>query len=653
MPAGPLWVSGLALGALYALSGVALVLLYRSTGVLNLAQGAIGAVAALLAWQLSAPEPVGLAAAVVALLTATLVALLYGHAVAPRLALREPVLQALGTLGLALALLGLAGAAWPPAPRRLLLPTDAVALQWLGLRLTGTRLLALALTLLAAAGIALLLACSCTGLAWRALADRRASALVLGVPVRQAERRAWALSGGLCGAAGLLLGQLVRLDATTLTFMVVPALAAAVVGQLRSLPLTLAAGLAIGVAEAWATQWPAVSPFRAAVPFAVALLAVALRSGWAALQGGPQLRFRAAWARPSRAWPAAALPPGASMPAAEPAVPGAAGAQRGARRAWKLGRRMLLPAAAIGLLPACMGGYWLQAGISAVVYAIAACGVALLQAQLGRVQLAQVAWMGVGGWLCLRLWHATGWPVEVCLLAAAAGSALAGVAVGLPMLRLRGLGFALASLMVAGAFSVAVQALQFPNGGAQGPAGYGPGMVPLPRPAWAADDARLLRATALLLWACLALQQALVRGAPGRAWALMRDSPAAALACGVPVELRLLQALAWSGATAGLAGGLLAVQLGTLDPRSFAPGESMVLMATTVIAGPHSPWAPLLAGCLHRMVPAVLAQAGLGAPLALLLFGLALMHALATAPQGLAAQAGAAAHRLRQAGGRR
>lgn len=307
----------------------------------------------------------------------------------------------------------------------------------------------------------------------------------------------------------------------------------------------------------------------------------------------------------------------------------------------------LLPAAAIAVLPALLGGYWLKVWLAAVIYALAAGGAALLQARLGLVHLGQVALMGVGGWVCLRLWHATGWPFEACLLAAMLAASLAGVLVGLPALRLRGLAFSLTTLMAAGAFAVGVTALQFPNGGAGGLAGYGFGTVPMARPALASGDAALLRYAALLLWGCLALQQALLRGATGRAWALMRQSEAAARMAGVDVDLRKLQALAIAGALAGLAGGLLAALLGTLDPRSFAAGESIVLLAVALIGGTHAPLGVLLAGVLHRVLPALLDTAGLDTHLATLLFGLGLVHALATAPQGLAGQAAQALQRLR------
>ncbi len=68
----------------------------------------------------------------------------------------------------------------------------------------------------------------------RALANNRDLSAMLGIPVLQVETRSWLLSGILSGVTGLMLANLVRLDAIVLTFMVIPAMAAAVVGRLRS-----------------------------------------------------------------------------------------------------------------------------------------------------------------------------------------------------------------------------------------------------------------------------------------------------------------------------------------------------------------------------------------------------------------------------------
>src|SRR5213592_2631539 len=96
-------VTGLALGGVYALSGVGMVVLYRATGVLNLAFGAVGAMGALIAWELinnhGVPQGV---AHVVCVLFGGAVTLLYGVLFGPPLAARDPLVKATATLGLAL-----------------------------------------------------------------------------------------------------------------------------------------------------------------------------------------------------------------------------------------------------------------------------------------------------------------------------------------------------------------------------------------------------------------------------------------------------------------------------------------------------------------------------------------------------------------------
>ncbi|TFF17680.1 branched-chain amino acid ABC transporter permease [Jiella endophytica] len=265
-------VNGLAVGAIYALSGVGLVILCRATGVLNLAYGAIGAAGAMIAWQLmqyGCPEAIGWLAAIG---TATLLSLAYGRLIAPHLSFREPVVRAVATLGFAIMILSLMNFSWVEAPRRLTLATDAIGLSILGMRVTGTRLIALLAAVLVTLAVALFLAATQTGLRMRALANDRDLAAVLGVPVVSVETVAWGISGVIAGFSGMMFADLVRLNPTVLTFLVIPAVAAAIVGRLESLMLTLAGGLTIGVVESMATLIRPVAPFRAAAPFVVAAL---------------------------------------------------------------------------------------------------------------------------------------------------------------------------------------------------------------------------------------------------------------------------------------------------------------------------------------------------------------------------------------------
>lgn len=270
----PFLVSGLGVGAVYALSGVGLVVLYRSSGVLNFAFGAFGALGAYVAWSaLDRGWPL-LLAALAAVLVALAVSLAYGRLLAPLLAEREPTVRTIGTLGLALVVLGFTEWFWGEQPRRLVFPTDADAIEFGDVRLTHTRVLGLAMALATMTAVGLLLARTRIGLAMRALADRRGLAAILGVRVLQVDTAAWMLSGAFAGICGLLLGNIVRLQATVLTFLVIPAFAAAIIGRLSSLPGTVAGGLLIGILEALAIVVPGFAPYRTATPFLIALVAV-------------------------------------------------------------------------------------------------------------------------------------------------------------------------------------------------------------------------------------------------------------------------------------------------------------------------------------------------------------------------------------------
>lgn len=272
----PFLISGLGMGAVYALSGVGLVVLYRSSGVLNFAFGALGAIAAYVAWSALDRDWPPVLAWLVAISTAMALSLAYGRLLAPKLSDREPTIRSIGTLGLALVVLGFTEWYWGEQPRRLILPTDSFSIDFADVRMSYTRILGLSLALLMMSGVGLLLSRTRIGLQMRALADDRQLSAILGVRVLHVDTVAWVLSGAFAGVCGLLLGNIVRLQATLLTFLVIPAFAAAIIGRLGSLPMTVAGGIFIGVVEALAILVPGLSSFRTAMPFLIALLAIVL-----------------------------------------------------------------------------------------------------------------------------------------------------------------------------------------------------------------------------------------------------------------------------------------------------------------------------------------------------------------------------------------
>src|ERR1700729_3437073 len=100
-------VTGLALGGVYALSGVGMIVLFRTTGVLNLSFGAVGAFGALIAWQLINHSGMNQWLAYLAcVLFGGLITLAYGMVFGRALADRDPLVKTTATLGLTLILLG-------------------------------------------------------------------------------------------------------------------------------------------------------------------------------------------------------------------------------------------------------------------------------------------------------------------------------------------------------------------------------------------------------------------------------------------------------------------------------------------------------------------------------------------------------------------
>src|SRR5438046_4301078 len=123
----PFIVSGLALGGVYALSGVGTVVLYQATGVVYLAFGAVGAMGALIAWSLTNAGAPDWLAWLVCVLFGGAVTLAYGMVFGPPLARRDPLVKAVATLGLTLVLFGLMDLLWTAnggQSRAITLPTD-------------------------------------------------------------------------------------------------------------------------------------------------------------------------------------------------------------------------------------------------------------------------------------------------------------------------------------------------------------------------------------------------------------------------------------------------------------------------------------------------------------------------------------------------
>jgi branched-chain amino acid transport system permease protein len=108
----------------------------------------------------------------------------------------------------------------------------------------------------------------------RALASDREITATLGVPVRRVEAVAWLFSGLLSGASGLLLANLIGLDAATLTFLFISSLAATLIARLNSIVVTLFAAIVVGLVNALITPIFSISQYRDMAPFVLATIAL-------------------------------------------------------------------------------------------------------------------------------------------------------------------------------------------------------------------------------------------------------------------------------------------------------------------------------------------------------------------------------------------
>jgi branched-chain amino acid transport system permease protein len=291
------------------------------------------------------------------------------------------------------------------------------------------------------------------------------------------------------------------------------------------------------------------------------------------------------------------------------------------------------------VIPAISGSFWLKAFTSSVIFSLAALGAALLYGRLGLVSLGQVAQLGMGGWVVLRLGHGTDLPFVIVLLIGGIVAGLVGLVAGIPALRMRGLYLALITLMGAGGFQVIVTATGFPDGG--------PGFLGrvesgtrtlLTRPSFAQTDAAYFRFVIIIVVLGFLLVELHRRASPGRAWALIRKSDASALSAGVNITLYKTWAFALAGFLSGIAGGLLAGSIGQLDSRAFPASDSIMLFALTVVGGVYHWTGPIITGLLLRAFPSLLNALGVDGNIAYIIFGIALLQSLITAPSGIAGQ---------------
>ena len=537
---------------------------------------------------------------------------------------RAPALaKVVGSLGLFLYLLavtdqraGTQGAA--VGGREPILPQEVVRVG--GVDIPADRLWLAAIVVAATAALWAVSRWTRLGLATRAAAESEKGAVLVGLAPERIAAVSWMASAVLAGAAMILIAPFAGLNPGTSALLIVPALAAALLGGFTSFWLTTAAGLGIGMLQSeilglrtdW--SWLPELDLGQIIPFLVII-------GVMALRGEPL---------PSRGAIVTGHLPQAGRP----------------RRvlAWALG---LGGVAVVGLLV--LDSSWRQGIIVSATMALIALSIVVLTGYVGQISLMPMALAGVGGFAMVKLTDA-GVPFPLAPLLAAGGAVVVGVIAGAPAVRVRGMNLAITTLAAAVAIEELVLQWSWFTGGRGGttvpPAALGPIDLDIaatgsgfPRPAFG-----------VLCVVVLALSAAAVanlrRSETGLRWLAVRSNERAAASAGIDVARTKLTAIALSSFLAGLGGTLFAYGHPSLSVDSFGVFNSLALLAVTYLGG--------IAGVAGALIAGVLAEGGIMAAATgdgasqtrFALQGAMLVVVAAVYPQGIAGAATALRDRL-------
>jgi branched-chain amino acid transport system permease protein len=610
-PAGVVLL-GVIFGTVTGLLAMGLVLIYRTNNIINFAYGAMGGVAGVLAVNLflEARWPYFLAMAT-GLATGLVVGGLVEWAVIRRFADASRLILTVVTIGLALFLGGI----------EFLIPSIWGGSVFIGgfetpitftlevspILLTGDHLLIMASVPPVLALMAWFLLRTDVGIAVRAAADNAERAKLYGIPINRLSTVVWVVAGGVAALTFILQAPFAGSVTTAASGvpLLLPALAAALVAGMSSLPGAFFAGVGLGILQQlvlWNTD--------AASAMDVAFLAVILLALLAPRRMVPRAREAGGtWSLTGVVRP---------VPRELRHLPEIRYTK------WAAGAVV----AAAGLtLPHLVGPATVRLMSVALVWGMVAVSLVILTGWGGNISLGQFAFVGVGAITFGNLITRYELDLFVMLLAAGAGGGLIALLVGIPALRIQGLFLAGTTL----AFAVALDTFflnptNFPD--------FIPGTIPRPL-LWDRFDLQSEWVLYYLCLAFLALTLLIARGVrmarSGRVLISTRDNYRASGAAAVPTTASRLTGFVLSGVVAGIAGGLFIVVVRGAGVGSFGPNMSIEVFSWAVIGGLGSVGGALFGVFTFRSLSQILSG-----ELRLLLPGLGVVVMLWMFPGGLA-----------------
>ncbi|MEA3019243.1 MAG: hypothetical protein QOI47_767, partial [Actinomycetota bacterium] len=405
---------GLGAGGIYVLLAQGVVLAYRGSGVLNFAHAATGMVVAFGFYAaLDAGWPLAAAVVVAAVASAALGLVQYWGVLRP---LRDapPLARLVATLAVMTFLQAAGTWMWGQDARFVdqLLPSATVT-PLDGVSMGVDRFYVFGIALVVTVVLALVYRATRFGLATAAVAESQRTAAVYGVSPDRVASINW-MAGGMLAALGcILIAPIAGLQVSSLTLLVIPAFAAALLGAFRSFGLTMLGGLLIGISESELTRFVSTPGVARAVPLLVIVGVLVVRR--------PDLAGRS---------PGSGRPPhlGTGRVRTVPTLVGVA-----------------IAVALLAIAPAT----WADPAATSLAMGVVLASLVVVAGYTGQLSLAQFTLAGMAAWIASRSIVNYGLPMEAAIALAVAVTVLIGVAIGLAALRSRGVSLAIATLALA------------------------------------------------------------------------------------------------------------------------------------------------------------------------------------------------------------
>ncbi len=572
-------VFGLVTAAIYAVAASGLVVTYTTSGIFNFAHGAFGMLAAFMYWKLRIEW--GWSAPITIVVMLGILAPLFGAAI-ERVIFRglqnvSEVTKLVVSVSLLFGVYQGAIILFPPDQGRRFpgffdgnaFDLSVVNLQWHD-----------AFTILAAVLVALflrsLLFGTRTGIAMRAVVDDRPLAQLTGSRPDRSAMLAWALGTTLAALSGILLagsqGVLKHLD---LTLLVINAYAAAMIGRLRSLPLTFLGALILGLGESYAVGYlptnqqitsvfgwndftpVSLSGLRPAFPVILLFVILLFLPPLRVRAGGQQKSREYIPKPPLRRWMIATVALGA--------LAWMVGTQVSDLRLFQLGIGVGTGIIMLSLVPLIGWG--------------------------GQINLAPLTFAGIGA---VVMGHFGGDGTIFGLILATLVTAAIGVLIALPALRLQGLYLALATA----SFAVFMEKMFFSQSVVLPNASLNVPRLSLGPVSFESNKAHLV-----LLSVCFGLIALFLvwlrRGEFARRLLAMKASPAACVTLGLNLTRTKVQVFALSAGIAGLGGALLGAQSNSVSPDTFRFLQGLPIVLLAVIGGIGAVGGALFGGLVY------------------------------------------------------